>query len=85
MLPSQTTEKTRTEYIMNPEILKDLVKMRMPYGKYKGYLICDLPEFYLSWYHSKGFPAGKLGMLLSTIYEVKLNGLEHLLKPLKNL
>lgn len=68
---------------MNPEILEELVKMRMPYGKYKGYLICDLPEFYLAWYHSKGFPDGKMGMLLSTIYEIKLNGLEYLLAPLK--
>lgn len=68
---------------MNPEILEELVKMRMPYGKYKGYLICDLPEFYLSWYQSKGFPDGKMGMLLSTIYEIKLNGLEYLLAPLK--
>ncbi|NEU07204.1 DUF3820 family protein [Flavihumibacter sp. R14] len=70
---------------MNPEILVELVKMRMPYGKYKGYLLCDLPEFYLSWYHSKGFPAGKMGMLLATIYEIKLNGLEALLQPIKKL
>ena len=65
------------------EILKELVTMRMPYGKYKGRLLCDLPEPYLSWYHAKGFPKGKMGMLLSTIYEIKLNGLEYLLKPLK--
>ena len=55
----------------------------MPYGKFKGRRICDLPEPYLVWYHSKGFPEGKLGMLLHTIYEIKLNGLEHLLQPLK--
>ena len=68
---------------MNPDILKELVAMRMPYGKYKGKLICDLPEFYLVWYQSNGFPAGKMGVLLSTMYEIKLNGLEYLLKPLK--
>lgn len=68
---------------MNPELLLELVQMRMPFGKYKGRLICDLPEFYLVWYHSKGFPEGKLGVLLSTMYEIKLNGLEYLLKPLK--
>jgi len=68
---------------LNPNILKELVAMKMPYGKYKGLLLCDLPEPYLSWYHSKGFPPGKLGMLLSTLYEIKLNGLEYLLKPLK--
>ena len=65
------------------EIMKALVTTRMPYGKYKNRLICDLPEPYLSWYHTKGFPQGKIGMLLNTIYEIKLNGLEHLLKPLR--
>jgi uncharacterized protein len=55
----------------------------MPYGKYKGKLVCDLPEFYLVWYHGKGFPAGKLGMMLSTMYEIRLNGLESLLTPIK--
>jgi len=68
---------------MNPELLKDLVEMRMPFGKYQGRLLCDLPEHYLVWYHQKGFPAGKLGMLLATLYEIKLNGLEYLLQPLK--
>ncbi|MBN1185020.1 MAG: DUF3820 family protein [Bacteroidales bacterium] len=67
----------------NPEILFQLVKMEMPFGKYKGYKICDLPEYYLVWFKQKGFPAGKLGMLLETMYEIKLNGLEYLLKPLK--
>ena len=56
----------------------------MPYGKYKGTLICDIPVHYLEWYHGKGFPAGNLGMLLHTIYEIKINGLDHLLIPLKN-
>ncbi len=68
---------------MNPQLLKDLVTMRMPYGKYKGRLLCDIPEPYLVWYHTKGFPEGKLGMLLATLYEIKLNGLEYLLQPLK--
>ncbi len=58
---------------MDNNILFDLVKMPMPYGKYKGYLICDIPEYYLVWYHSKGFPTGKMGQLLSTMYEIKLN------------
>ena len=68
---------------MNPEILNELVSMRMPFGKYKGKLICDLPEFYLVWYESNGFPQGKIGVLLATMYEIKLNGLEYLLKPLR--
>lgn len=66
---------------VNP--LQLLVTTRMPYGKYKGTLICDIPEYYLVWYHGQGFPEGKLGMLLSTMYEIKLNGLEYLLKPLR--
>lgn len=69
---------------MDPEIIKQLVSMQMPFGKYQGYLICNLPEHYLVWYQQKGFPAGKLGILLSTMYEIKLNGLEYLLTPLKS-
>ncbi len=68
---------------MNPQILKDLVSIAMPYGKYKGRLICNLPEYYLVWYENNGFPAGKIGILLATMYEIKLNGLEYLLKPIK--
>lgn len=67
---------------MNPEILKDIVSMKMPFGKYKGKTIASLPESYLVWFQSEGFPPGKLGMLLATMYEIKLNGLEYLLKPL---
>lgn len=68
---------------MNPQILRDLVTVFMPYGKYKGRLICDIPEYYLVWYENNGFPEGKIGILLSTMYEIKLNGLEYLLKPLR--
>ena len=66
------------------ELLLQLVKMPMPFGKYKDRLLCDLPVTYLEWFQRKGFPKGKLGMLLQTIYEIKLNGLEDLLIPLKN-
>jgi len=69
---------------MDPETLLQLVSMKMPFGKYQGYLICNLPESYLVWFNQKGFPAGKLGILLSTMYEIKLNGLEYLLTPLKS-
>ena len=68
---------------MNNFQLKDLVTTQMPYGKYKNVLICNLPEYYLVWYHRKGFPDGKLGHLLHTMYEIKLNGLEDLLNPFK--
>ena len=60
-----------------------LVNMKMPFGKYKERLLCDLPVSYLEWFQRKGFPKGKLGMLLQTIYEIKLNGLEDLLRPLR--
>lgn len=69
---------------MDPSLLLDLVKMQMPYGKYKGYLICNIPESYLLWYKDKGFPKGKLGDLLATMFEIRVNGLEYLLTPLKN-
>lgn len=68
----------------NKEFLLQLVKMEMPFGKYKGTLLCEIPIFYLEWFQRKGFPKGRLGMLLQTIYEIKLNGLEELLEPLKN-
>ena len=67
----------------NAELLLQLVKMKMPFGKYKDTVLCDLPISYLEWFARKGFPRGKLGMLIQTIYEIKLNGLEGLLKPLK--
>lgn len=67
----------------NPQLLLDLVKVKMPFGKYEGVLICNLPVSYLEWFNRKGFPAGKLGMQLQTMYEIKLNGLDYLLKPLK--
>ena len=67
----------------NSDILIFIVTTKMPFGKYKDKLICDLPVSYLEWFQRKGFPKGKLGMLLQTMYEIKLNGLEDLLKPLK--
>ena len=57
----------------------------MPFGKYEGRLLCDLPVYYLEWFARKGFPKGKLGMQLQTLYEIRLNGLERLLDPLKKM
>ncbi len=65
------------------ENLIKLVTMKMPYGKYKGTVLCDIPTYYLEWYYSKGFPKGQLGELLHTLYEINTNGLEYLLKPIK--
>lgn len=70
---------------LQPEILSSLVTAEMPFGKYKGRKLCDLPVYYLEWFASKGFPAGKLGMQLATLYEIKTNGLEEILSGLKKL
>jgi uncharacterized protein (DUF3820 family) len=70
---------------MDRQILLDLVSKKMPFGKYKGKLLCDIPEDYLIWMHRKGFPEGKLGMWLSTLYEIRLNGLEEILRELKKI
>lgn len=67
----------------NPQMLLQLVEMQMPFGKFKGTLLCNLPVSYLEWFQRKGFPEGKLGMLLQTMLEIKMNGLEYLLDPLK--
>ena len=66
------------------QLLLQLVTMKMPFGRFKDTILCDLPVSYLEWFQRKGFPSGKLGVLLQTIYEIKLNGLEGLLKPLKS-
>lgn len=76
-----TTEPLKPD----PELLMQLVKTKMPFGKYKGRVLCDLPVSYLEWFKRKGFPKGKLGILLEVLYEIKINGLDELLKPLKNL
>jgi uncharacterized protein len=68
---------------MDREILLDLVTKTMPFGKYKGRLLCDVPEEYLLWLQRKGFPEGKLGMWLNTLYEIRINGLEGMFVELK--
>jgi len=65
------------------EVLLELSQMKMPFGKYKNLLLINLPEPYLVWFSQKGFPQGKLGQMLQMVYEIKLNGLEYLFKPLK--
>nr|MBI1231093.1 hypothetical protein [Cytophagales bacterium] len=68
---------------MEKHLLIEIVTQTMPFGKYKGKLICDLPEHYLVWFYRQGFPPGKLGMWLQTMYEIRLNGLTHLLGEIK--
>ncbi len=67
----------------DPTSLRQLAQMRMPFGKYQGRLLVDLPEPYVVWFHRNGFPQGRLGQLLRELYEIKVNGLESLLEPLK--
>ena len=68
---------------MNPEDLQKLVSMPMPYGKYKGRMLADLPGNYLTWFAREGFPKGELGRLLHLMHEIDHNGLSDLLRPLR--
>lgn len=70
---------------MTPELndLLKLAQMKMPFGKYQGRLLIDLPESYVVWFYNEGLPDGELGRLLAQLYEIKVNGLEHLIEPLK--
>ena len=68
----------------DPQILLELANTKMPFGKYQGRVLMDLPEPYLVWFSQAGFPKGKLGEQLQFLYEIKLNGLEGLLKPLRS-
>lgn len=70
----------------DPKILLELVKVKMPFGRFENYILCDLPISYLEWFLRKdGFPEGKLGQQLATVYEIKLNGLEEIFLKLKKL
>ncbi|PAV49970.1 cytoplasmic protein [Pseudomonas sp. HAR-UPW-AIA-41] len=68
---------------MNPEDLLLLVTRRMPFGKYEGRLIADLPGHYLNWFARTGFPKGEIGRLLMLMQEIDHNGLKPLLDPLR--
>lgn len=69
---------------MQPEDLQKLCTQQMPYGKYKGRVLADLPGNYLTWFAREGFPKGELGRLLALMHEIDHNGLSALLKPLRN-
>lgn len=64
--------------------LIELAHAKMPFGKYQGKYLIDLPEYYVVWYHNKGFPKGKLGEQLALVYELKLNGLEPMIRNIRN-
>jgi len=67
----------------DPALLTELVEARMPFGRYAGRFIVDLPERYLLWFRQEGFPSGKLGQMMALTLEIKINGLEYLLEPLR--
>ncbi len=67
----------------DPELLIQIARMKMPFGRYAGTRLIDLPEPYLVWFQKKGYPRGRLGMLLETLYVIKENGLEPLLASMR--
>ena len=69
----------------DPDVMLQLANMRMPFGRYKDRRLIDLPEAYVIWLANKGFPGGQLGDMLRMVYEIKINGLEYLFKPLRRL
>lgn len=71
-------------FMADPEALVRLANTRMPFGKYSGRLLVDLPEAYVLWFAKKGYPKGELGTSLAAMYEIKANGMEALLRPLVN-
>lgn len=80
---SDDRNQPSSEVAGEPDELLALASMRMPFGKYRGRLLIDLPEPYVVWFARHGFPEGKLGRMLQTVYEIKVNGLEYLFAPLR--
>ncbi len=67
---------------MNKKHLIELANYKMPFGKYKDEYLVNIPEYYYTWFRQKGFPSGKLGNLMQEMHEIKINGLEDLVRPL---
>ena len=80
MTSNNTTDRTLA---FDHTLLLELAAMKMPFGRYAGRRLIDLPEPYVVWFARQGFPEGKLGDMLRTVYEIKVNGLEYLFKPLR--
>jgi uncharacterized protein (DUF3820 family) len=82
-MPPEHYEEITCPESIDPSQLLELARTRMPFGKYAGRLLIDLPEPYVVWMAGKGFPKGKLGRMLATVHEIKVNGLEFLFDPLR--
>jgi uncharacterized protein (DUF3820 family) len=78
--PFPPREQPRPDF----DVLVEIARQRMPFGRYAGTLLIDLPEPYVVWFRNRGYPRGRLGILLATLYEIKANGLESLLAPLRD-
>lgn len=72
------------ESLTDKKFLTELAHATMPFGKYQGRYLIDLPEHYIIWYKNKGFPKGKLGNQLMLVYELKLNGLENIVRNIRD-
>ena len=73
----------RMELLPDKEYLLKFANAKMPFGKYAGRLLIDLPEPYVVWFRQKGFPKGELGEMFGLLYEIKVNGLDYLFEPLR--
>ncbi|EOD77033.1 hypothetical protein D515_04779 [Grimontia indica] len=71
--------------MLEKENMLKLARMKMPFGKYAGRVLIDLPEEYLLWFEKQGFPKGELGQLLALCLALKIEGLDAVVKPLKNM
>ena len=80
---SYTAEAAVGDVLSDTQALLKLANMKMPFGKYAGRYLVDLPENYVLWFKQKGFPEGELGRQMAAICEIKVNGLEPLLRPLR--
>jgi len=83
-VPSSSAASDSAGVVPDPDALVQIARMRMPFGRYEGTRLIDLPEPYVVWFRRQGFPRGRLGVLLATLYEIKANGLEHLIRELRD-
>jgi uncharacterized protein (DUF3820 family) len=77
-VPDIESDEAPIQDVPDPSMLLDLGRMPMPFGRYQGRKLIDLPEPYVVWFRKQGFPRGRLGLLFGLLYEIKANGLEHL-------
>lgn len=82
MCANSFSKRIKAKVMPQEQQLIDAINQVMPFGKYKGRKLLELPEPYLVWFHKQGFPDSKLGRQLALLYEIKLNGLESMLQPL---